>query len=161
MRRLVPTLLLSFAIAAPAAAQQSHPDFSGDWTLDASHSELPPMAGPSQLTMHVAQTDKAITVQRAMQSDQMGSMNQTMSFALDTSTSKNTMSAQGVTLEMDSKTAWTGDTLVVHTTTDAGGQTLTQVDHWSLSADRKTLVVATDVNVAGQSASYKLAFAKK
>ena len=161
MRRLVPTLLMSIALAAPAAAQQSRPDFSGDWTLDASHSELPPMAAPQSLTMHVAQTDKSLKMERAMQSEQMGSSNNTMTFALDTSTSKNSVSAQGMTLEMNSHVAWSGDTLVVTTTTDAGGQTLSQTDRWSLSSDKKTLFVATDVNVAGQSASYKLAFAKK
>lgn len=161
MRRLVPTLLMSIALAAPAAAQQSHPDFSGDWTLDASHSELPPMAAPQSLTMHVAQSDKSMKVDRAMQSEQMGSVNNSMVFALDTSTSKNTVSMQGMSLDMNSKTAWSGDTLVVTTTTDAGGQTLTQTDHWSLSADKKTLFIATDVNVAGQSASYKIALAKK
>ena len=161
MRRLVPTLLMSIALAAPAAAQQSHPDFSGDWTLDASHSELPPMAAPQSLTMHVAQTDKSLTMERAMQSDQMGNTNNTMTFALDTTTSKNSVSAQGMTLDMSSHVTWSGDTLVVATTTDAGGQTLSQTDRWSLSTDKKTLTVATAVSVAGQSMSYKIAFAKK
>lgn len=161
MRRLVPTLVMSIALAAPAAAQQSHPDFSGDWTLDASHSELPPMAAPQSLTMHVAQTDKSLTMERAMQSDQMGNTNNTMTFALDTTTSKNSVSAQGMTLDMSSHVTWSGDTLVVATTTDAGGQTLSQTDRWSLSTDKKTLTVATAVSVAGQSMSYKIAFAKK
>ncbi len=161
MRRLVPTLVMSLALAVPAAAQQSHPDFSGDWTLDAAHSELPPMGAPPSMTMHVAQTDKALTMQRAVQSEQMGNSNNTMTFALDTSTSKNSMSSQGMTLEMNSKTSWASDTLVVTTTADAGGQTISQTDRWAFSPDKKLLVIATEFSVAGQSASYKLAFAKK
>lgn len=161
MRRFVPTLLMTLALAVPAAAQQSHPDFSGDWTLDAAHSQLPGMGGaPPSITMHVEQSPKAITMQRSMQSE-MGGQDNKMTFALDSTTSKNTVNAQGMSLDMNSKTAWAGDTLIVTTTADVQGQTISQTDRWSLSADKKTLSISTNANIGGQSMGYTMAFAKK
>ncbi len=159
MRRFA---LLAFALAtmvSPLAAQSSHADFSGKWTLDPRSAEGPLQGATA--TMLVIQDAKTLKMNQTMSSPMGGEMKSALTFNLDGSPSTNTMSAQGMALELASTASWDGPTLVVKTTTELQGQTMTQTERWSLSADGKALTVQRDASVGGQSMSMKMAFTKQ
>jgi hypothetical protein len=155
MRRFVPVLLALATLAAPAIAQ-SHPDFSGKWTLDTT-SVQGPMA-PRSMTMTITQDPKTLKIETAA-STQMGDQKGTTVVNMDGSPAKNTIETPGGPLEMTSTTAWDGSTLVVSTTMEVMGQPLKQVDRYSLSSDGK-LQLARAVAVADQNFDVKLSFNK-
>jgi hypothetical protein len=159
MRRLlIAAVLTTFAL--PLAAQATHPDFTGNWVLDPKTSDLGMMASAQAMTMHVSQKDSSMRVERTAS---MGGADQSnvMMFNLGASPAKNSVSAQGQSIDMSTTTAWEGTTLVLTTQASAAGQALQQTDRWALDPDGKTLHIDSNVGVAGQSMSMKLTFSKQ
>ena len=149
------TSALVFALAAHAAA----PNFAGTWTLDKSKSQglSPRIQNAESVSWVITQTDKEITVEEKIQGGggpggpgggqgrgMGGGMMGPRSYNLDgTETTgetgrgkfarKATLSSDGKTLELVSKTMFTGQ--------DGNEMTVTNTDKLSLSADGKVLTV--------------------
>jgi hypothetical protein len=70
------------------------------------------------------------------------------------------MSMQGQSIDVKSKVSWEGATMISKSTINVGGQSIDQTQHWSLSADGKTLTQQSDLNAAGQAFSFTLVFNK-
>lgn len=158
MRRIAALLMLVVApLAAPLAAQAAHPDFSGKWTLDPVQSGAG--ADGVSATVTVTQSEKALKVEQSVVSP-AGKQDATLNYMLDGSPSKNTVSAQGMNVELSSTTAWDGATLVITTSADVQGATVKTVDHWSLDATGKVLTLSTDISFGPQSMSRKQVFNK-
>jgi hypothetical protein len=157
MRRFASLAFVLAAAASPLAAQTAHPDFSGKWALDPKSLESPmPITSG---TMVITQDAKTLKMDQSIDS-QMGQQKATLSFNLDGSVSKNSVAAQGMTVDMSSTAAWDGSALVVKTTAEVQGQTLSQTERWTIDPDGKTLRVQRDAAAAGQSMSMKMAFTK-
>jgi hypothetical protein len=118
------------------------------------------MGMPRSMTMQVTQDQKTLKLDRS-QVTQMGTQSNSLTYNLDGTASKNTVSGNGMTLDLSTTSEWQGAVLQFTTTADLGGQTFSQIDHWSLDSDGKTLHLTSDVSVAGQSAMIKLEFAKQ
>ena len=158
MRRLVPMLFVLATVAAGPVAAQSHPDFSGKWVLDPSKSEGPTVPPSSEL--NVTQTPKALTVARNSPGP-TGPMTSTLVFQLDGATSTNSVSGNGMTVDLSSTAAWDGPALVISTTAPKMQGGFKQTERWSLDDGGKQLTVKGDIAVSGQTASVKLVFVKK
>ena len=158
MRRLVPMLFVLATVAAGPVAAKSHPDFSGKWVLDPSKSEGPTVPPSSELM--VTQTAKALTVARNSPGP-TGPITSTLVYQLDGTASKNTVGGNGMTVDLNSTTAWEGPALVISTTTPQMQGGFKQTERWSLDDGGKQLTVKGDIAVSGQTASIKLVFVKK
>lgn len=158
MRRLVSMLFVLATVAAGPVAAQSHPDFTGKWVLDPSKSEGPTVPPSSEL--NVTQTEKSLTVVRNSPGP-TGPMSSTLVFQLDGTPSKNTVGGNGMTVDLNSTTAWDGPALVIDTTAPQMQGGFKQTERWSVDESGKTLTVKGDIAVSGQTASVKLVFLKK
>jgi len=159
---LVPVVLAVSALAtlgaaAPRFARHAHPDFSGTWNLDVAKSEGP--TTPTSGTLKVTQTDKAVTVDRTTTAMGM-TRSSTSVYNLDGSTSKNTVNAMGTNVEFSSTVEWSDDVMVIKTTAPIGPG-FSSTEKWTLSDDKKTLVIAGDAVIGPQTVSSKQTFAKQ
>ena len=160
MRRFA-TLALTLASLASPLAAQSHPDFSGKWTLDTKASEGPML--PLAMTVVVTQSAKTLKVENTStmaMGEQKMEQKSTLTYNLDGTVSKNTLTSMGGSLDLASTSAWDGTTLVITTKADLPAGQLNQVDHWALAPDGKSLKLTRDVSVAGQTMAIKLAYTK-
>jgi hypothetical protein len=157
MRRLVPLLLVLATVAAGPVAAQSRPDFSGKWVLDPAKSQGPMI--PKSLELNVTQTEKLLTIERNA-TGPAGSMKSTLVYQLDGSMSTNTVGANGMSMDLNSKATWTGDTLVIDTTAPQMQGGMKQVERWSVEGGGKKLTVRGDISIAGQSASATMVYTK-
>jgi hypothetical protein len=135
MKRLV---LIAFAAAVVlpfTARAQTKSDFSGTWTLEASKSDAPGGRGGRgpQGPVTIKQTAGEITIGTA-------------TYKLDGSESLNQLQGRGGMVEAKSKAHWDGAKLVIETTRDIGGNTVTSTETRSLSADGKEMTVETSFN---------------
>ncbi|HEY2905036.1 MAG TPA: hypothetical protein VGJ29_03990 [Vicinamibacterales bacterium] len=135
MKRLV---LLAFAAAVVlpfTGRAQMKTDFSGTWTLDAAKSDAPGGRGGRgpQGPVTVKQTASEITIGQA-------------TYKLDGSESVNQLQGRGGMVEAKSKAHWDGAKLVIDTTREVGGNTVTSTETRSLSADGKEMTVETSFN---------------
>jgi len=159
MRRFA-TLALTLASLASPLAAQSHPDFSGKWVLDTKASEGPMM--PTAMTIVVTQDAKTFKIDNTSTSSVNGQQATTsLTYNLDGTPVKNTLSNMGQSLDLMSTSKWDGAMLVVSTQADLGsGRMLSQTDHWSLSPDQKSILLTRDVSVSGQTVALKMTFVK-
>lgn len=157
---------LCLLLGSTVAIAQGKTDFSGNWKLDKSQSDAPPMMGRGamrggglrgagrrggmgpgfngDMTLNIQQTSDTLVVTR-----QMGSSNQertfTEKFALDGSQSTNTgpMGRGQVT----STASWNGSMLTIQRTekmsSPNGDMEMHSQDEYSLSADDQTLTIKT------------------
>jgi hypothetical protein len=135
MKRLV---LLAFAAAVVlpfTARAQMKTDFSGTWTLDASKSDAPGGRGGRgpQGPVTIKQSAGEITIGQA-------------TYKLDGSESVNQLQGRGGMVEAKSKAHWDGAKLVIDTTRDIGGNSVTSTETRTLSADGKEMTVETSFN---------------
>jgi hypothetical protein len=135
MKRLV---LLAFAAAVVlpfTARAQMKTDFSGTWTLDASKSDAPGGRGGRgpQGPVTIKQSASEITIGQA-------------TYKLDGSESVNQLQGRGGMMEAKSKAHWDGAKLVIETTRDIGGNSVTSTETRTLSADGKEMTVETSFN---------------
>ncbi len=146
------------AVRGPSLSRRAHPDFSGTWNLDVSKSEGPMV--PTSATLKVTQADKTLTIERTTTAMGM-TRSGTSTYNLDGSPSKNTVNANGANVDFNSTAAWNDDVLVIKTTADFNGGTFSGTERYSLSDDKKTLVIASEASVAGQSYTGKQTFVKQ
>jgi hypothetical protein len=159
MSRVVAVLLAVVCYLAPASARaQSHPNFSGKWTLDTTALQGP--MAPRGMTMNVTQDSTTLTVESAANT-QMGDQKGTSVFRLDGSTSKSTYSTPSGALEVTSTGVWEGATFVVTNIAQVQGQPLQITERWSLGDGGKTLSLDRAIAVAGQNFDVKLTFTKQ
>lgn len=158
MRRFVSVLFALATVAAVPVAAQSHPDLSGKWVLDASKSQGPMV--PPSMELTVTQTDKLLTIERSA-TGPAGATKTTLVYQLDGSMSKNTLGANGMSVDLNSTATWSGDTLVIDTTAPQMQGGMKQVERWAVEGGGKMLTVRGDISVAGQSASAKMVFTKQ
>ena len=162
MRRFVPMMLALTTLAAPLAAQKStaaaHPDFVGTWTLDPKKSEGAGL--PISMTLKVAKDDKLMTINRVGMNE-MGEQRSTLIVNVDGSSTKNTVTTRGASVDLNLTGSWDGPVFVVTTKASIGGQPLDQTDRWTLDASGKRLQIATVLTGGGQTKKQMLAFEKK
>ena len=162
MRLFVPWMLAATIAAVPfgrgATTLRAHPDFTGTWTLDPAKSEGP--MSPTSATLKVTQDEKSMKVERTTTAMGM-TRSGTATYALDGSPSKNTVNANGQNVDFNSTAAWADDVLVIKTTADFGGSAFSGTERYSLSDDKKTLVIASDASIGGQSVTGKQTFVKQ
>lgn len=157
MRRFVSTLFAIATVAAGPLAAQSHPSFSGTWVLDTTKSQG---MVPKSSELKITQTDKALTIERNAVGPTGQPVSSTLVYNLDGTASKNSIGGNGMSVDLNSTTAWDGAALVISTTADFQGG-MKQTERLTLEEGGKQLTVHGDIAVAGQTASGKLVFTKK
>lgn len=160
MRRVLPLLavLVCVVAARPSVRVAAHPDFSGTWALDVAKSQSPML--PMSQQLKITQTETSLTIDRSTTSA-MGTQSGTMKYTLDGAPSKNTITANGgMTVEFNSTTTWSGDTLVIKTTANLANA-FSQTERYALAADKKTMTVDGEISIGPQSATAKLVFNKQ
>src|SRR5262245_15651186 len=132
-------LALAAAIVLPFTARaQAKPDFSGTWTLDASKSDAPMgrggRGGGAAGPMTITQDAGSLTQKRG---------EQTLVYKLDGSESSNEVQGRGGTQTVKSKAHFDGSKLIIETTREIQGFSLTTKEERSLSADGKEMTIRT------------------
>ena len=160
MRRLAVALLTAVASAAPLVAQGTHPDFTGKWSLDVAKLDGPmAQAGITSGTLTITQDAKVMKQDQAM-SSAMGSTNNSLTYSLDGSESKNTVTQGPMSMNMTSKTSWDGSTLVINTKSEIQGNPYERTDRYTLDSTGKLLTIESSFSVMGQSMAVKQIFNK-
>ena len=105
MRKVSSALLLTLLAVAPAvaSAQAAHPDYSGTFVLDSAQSQGQMV--PQKMTLKIAQAPAGLTVDRT-QTGQMGEITSSMKYAIDGSTSKNTLNMGGNPVDVSTVVTW-------------------------------------------------------
>jgi hypothetical protein len=164
MRRIAAVVFAALAsvAAAPLHAQTTHPDFSGNWTLDVTKLEGPlAQAGITAASLTITQNDTAIKQDQSMTSSMSPEpVTVTVNYNLNGTESKNSMTQGPMTMDMTSTTSWDGTTLVVNTTSEIQGNPYTRTDRYNLDPSGKVLTIDSAVSVMGQNLSFKETFTK-
>ena len=124
MRRVL-LLAATMAVILPFAAHaQGKPDFSGTWTLDTAKSDPAPAGrgggGGGAATLTIKQTATELAVQSEGRQGP-----QTMTYKLDGSESKNEQMGRGGAQTIVSKAKWDGASLIIDTTREIQGMSIT------------------------------------
>ncbi|HXT17253.1 MAG TPA: hypothetical protein VN706_16565 [Gemmatimonadaceae bacterium] len=164
MRRLAVLLFAAVAsvasTSAPLHAQTAHPDFTGTWNLDMTKLEPQAAAMISKASLAITQDAKTLKQVQSMTTTMTGPQEITVTYNLDGSDSKNTVSQMGQSLEMTSNANWDGSTLVIKTKAEMQGQAIERTDRYSLDAAGKVLTIDTSASMMGQSMQTKQTFNK-
>jgi hypothetical protein len=148
MKRVL-SLALAAALVVPFMAQaQAKPNFSGTWTLDQAKSDPPPQRGGGGGGGGGRGGGGGgggrggggpITIVQSAADIKIGEA----TYKLDGSESVNQMQGRGGPQEVKSKARWEGNTIVIESTRDMGGMSITTKEVRSLSADGKEMTVQT------------------
>lgn len=144
------------ALAVTAAAAQAQPkaaNFSGDWTLNTAKSDFGGLPAPPALTASVVQSAGLFKFTQSVAGQ---SITQDIPLAAKDST-WNAPDGQPIT----SSAKWAGDTLVVNFKAERQGQTVTQINRWSMSPDGKTLTMGQQMATLMGAMNVTLVFDKK
>ena len=135
-------LAATMAVILPFAARaQGTPDFSGTWTLDTAKSDPAPAGrggGGGAATLMIKQTGTELSIQSEGRQGP-----QTMTYRLDGSESKNEQMGRGGAQTVVSKAKWDGASLVIDTTRDIQGMTITMHEVRKLDNGGKEMKVET------------------
>ncbi len=113
---------------------QAKPNFSGRWKMNASQSEFGAITLPSSLVLQITHNDPDLKV-ITTQAGEMGDFEIELSYTTDGRECVNRVRD----IERKSTVRWDGDTLVIESRMDLGGNAVTVIEKWNLSADGKTL----------------------
>jgi hypothetical protein len=119
-----------------ATIAQAKPNFSGRWKMNASRSDFGPITTPSSLVQQVTHEDPALKVVTT-QVGEMGEFTVDSSYTTDGKECVNKFRD----IERRSTVNWDGDSLVIESKMDIGGNAVTIGEKWSLSDDGKTLTI--------------------
>jgi hypothetical protein len=147
------------AIVIPFTARaQGKPDFSGTWTLDTAKSDPAPQGrggggGAASVTIKQTGTELAITSE-----GRQGP--QTMTYKLDGSESTNQVMGRGGAQSVKSTAKWDGASLVIETTRDFNGMTITSKEKRRLDNGGKEMIVETSTQTPQGEQKRKVVYTK-
>ena len=145
-------LALAGAQAVPASRQQ--PDFTGTWVLDTARSARDGVL--NSLTLTVARSGDSLSVS-SEGINAAGGFSTRAWYGLDGKPRTN--SVGGMTLS--STVRWDGPVMVVTSSGDARGNSVTIDDRWSLDAAGQSLTRRSSLTVNGQARSETLVFGRR
>jgi hypothetical protein len=161
MRKVSSAVLFTLLAVAPAVAgaqAATRPDYSGTYVLDPAQSEGQMV--PTKMTLKIAQAPAALTVERTI-TGQMGETTSQVKYALDGSTSKNTINVGQNPVEVSTVVTWDGPSPVLSSSMQAGGGDAQIVEKWSLGDGGKKLTVDRKISAGGQEFTNKLVLVKQ
>ena len=163
IRSMVISLLCLAFAGSRAAAQGTHPDFSGIWVLDASKTVSDGQLGvPTSATYTIRAHGDSIISDRVAEVPEAGTMKSHLVWGTDGKTWKNTVSVNGTDTEVSSVLTWQGDMLVIKTTLTVQEMAVDQLDQWTMTSDGKTLSMHRSISAMGQEVgSSTMFFGKK
>ncbi len=133
-------LILAAAVFATSAFAQTTPDFSGAWKVDVAKSDFGPLPPPETrtdvITQSAAQLKDAVS-----SSGPDGKMDLVLTYSLDGSESLNQF--RGADVKSTAK--WDGSALAIDSKLNYQEQDIGLKTNWTLSADGKTLTMATHI----------------
>lgn len=141
MKTILTILIVMLAMSMFAVAADK-PNFSGEWTLDATKSEFGPMPPPSAMTRKVEHNDPSLEYTQETSGGQNGDQSIKMKYSTDGTETTNDM--MGNPLKTTAK--WDGSALVITGKADFGGNEITLTDKWTLSDDGKVLTDALHID---------------
>lgn len=144
-------VILSSFLGA-VSAQSGKPNFTGEWQMDAAHSDFGGFAKPTYILRTIVQKDPELTLATV----QRGANGERTSHALYRLDGVNTTN-QFSSGEGTSHAFWDGNTLVIRTDMKGRDDLDVQMEErWSLSPDGKTLTVTSHVETSKGSADLTL-----
>ena len=141
-------LLLAILLALPVAAA---PNLSGNWVLNLAKSQYGQFPAPEVMTRRIQHMDPALSMS-TYQKGAQGEVTTELKYSTD--------GKPVVNGENKGSAHWEGDKLVIETSRDYQGTTLTQREEWTLSAVGKTLNVTTHVKLPNGEFDVKQVFEK-
>lgn len=138
------------------AARAATPNFSGEWAFNAAKSDFGKFPAPQSITRKIVQQGANLSIT----SVQKGSQGEVTTELVYTTDGKQvTNKAQGG--ESKGSAQWIGDKLMIESSREVQGATLTQKDIWTLSPDGKLLTVDSHVSLPNGEFDIKQVFDKK
>ncbi len=132
--------ILAAAVFATSAFAQTTPDFTGSWKLNVAKSDFGPLPPPETRTDVITQS--AAQIKDAVSSSGPdGKMDLIVTYNLDGSETLNQF--RGTDVKSTAK--WGGSALDINSTLKYQDQDIGLKTNWSLSADGKTLTMATHI----------------
>src|SRR5262245_60622532 len=155
-------LALAAAVVLPFHARaQAKPDFTGTWTLDTAKSDPAPQGrggggfggGAGSVTIKQTGNELAVTSE-----GRQGP--QTMTYKLDGSESTNQVMGRGGAQAVKSTAKWDGSSLVIETTRDFNGMSITTKDVRRLDNGGKEMHVETTTQTPNGEQKRKVVYTK-
>jgi hypothetical protein len=144
LRRLVLIALLAVPLAAA-------PNLSGNWVLNLAKSQYGQFPAPEVMTRQIRHNDPALSLS-TYQKGAQGEVTTDLAYSTDGKPVANGAN-QG-------SARWEGNKLIIESSRDYQGTKLTQHEEWTLSADGKTLTIATHVKLPNGEFDVKQVFEK-
>jgi hypothetical protein len=141
-------LVLTGLLALPLAAA---PNLSGNWMLNLAKSQYGQFPAPEVMLRTIQHKDPALS----RSTDQKGAQGE-----VTTELKYSTDGQPVVNGENKGAAHWDNDKLVIETARDYQGAKLSQREEWTLSADGKTLTIATHVKLPNGEFDVKQVFEK-
>jgi hypothetical protein len=164
MLRKFAVMLLAIAAFSFAGFAQDHPNFTGTWKLNTAKSN-PGQFGPSARTDVITQDGSKIT-DKVTSSSQQGDLNYAANFVLDGTKvvvpPDSPQATMGMLTIEDLTASWDGPAFLLVTDANVRGQVeVTSKQHYTLSADGKTMTVDDHVSTSMGDIDTQLIFDKQ
>jgi hypothetical protein len=154
MRRGIAWAMLAALVIPFPVAGQAKPDFSGTWTLDAARSETPPGRGGRGGGGRGAAGP--VTIKQSAAEITIGML----TYKLDGSESVNQVQGRGGMQEVKSRAKLDGANLVIESTRDFGGASITTKEVRTLGAGGTEMTVQTTTATPQGEVSFKQIYTK-
>lgn len=163
-RKVLMVLVAMIAVAGSSFAQ-TKPDYSGTWKLNVTKSDFGPVPGPTAQTDVIEQSAQTIKIAVSAEGDG-GKTQYTETLTTDGKevaiSADSPLAHPSPEVNMQSITAsWDGPTLTVAQKLTYGGDPVTGVSHYTLSADGKVLTISSDYQTSAGDASRTFVFDKQ
>jgi hypothetical protein len=145
---MIRTLVVTILSALPLAAA---PNLSGNWMLNLAKSQYGQFPAPQVMMRQIQHKDPALSMS-TYQKGAQGEVTTELKYTTD--------GKPAVNGENKGSAHWEHDKLVIETSRDYKGSTLTQREEWTLSADGKTLTIAAHVKLPNGEFDVKQVFEK-
>ena len=132
------------------------PDFSGEWKLNLARSNFGSFPAPLGITRTIKQQGSTLTM-TIVQKGPQGEITSQLTYTTDGKPVTN----KGQGGDSKGSAQWIGDKLMIESSREIQGSTLTQKDIWTLSPDGKTLTIDSRVTLPNGGFDIKQVFEKQ
>ena len=136
MKRAKRLMFVALMLTLCASIAMAKPNFSGEWKMNPSKSDFGMMPAPTSMVQKVTHNDPELKVVITRVGEQ-GEITSNSTYTTDGKECIN----KGRMGEIKSTLKWEGDTLVIESKADFGGNPVTITNKWTLSEDGKTLTI--------------------